>query len=180
MPSALNPISFVATCLAGWLNEHQQCAIDCLTEENRSWGYDRIQVSLENLGHDLSPRGIAKILKNHGIDPAPVCVKKTTWKEFISRHTDQISATDFFWSYRRSRDSQSTPGRRDYPRVAQKNSATWNSIGGSHRGRPSVNFIPDVWKAKNFCSVVYRDGGAHLKFAASFGSPVPLNCAISG
>ena len=35
IPSALNPISFVVTCLAGWLNEHQQDSIDYLTEENR-------------------------------------------------------------------------------------------------------------------------------------------------
>jgi len=182
MPSALKPISFVVTCLAGWLSEHQQRAIDYLTEENRvlreqigdkrlrftddqsrrlaarakvlsrsalnqvatlvtpetllawhrkliaikydgsdqrkrgrprttadiealvirmgeenrSWGYDRIQGALENLGHDLSPSSIAKILKRHGIDPAPIRVRKTTWKEFLSRHTDQIAATEFF------------------------------------------------------------------------------------
>jgi len=35
MPSPLNPISFVVTCLAGWLNEHQQRSIDYLAEENR-------------------------------------------------------------------------------------------------------------------------------------------------
>ena len=35
MPSALNPILFVVTCLAGWLSEHQQRSIDYLTEENR-------------------------------------------------------------------------------------------------------------------------------------------------
>jgi hypothetical protein len=34
MPSALNPISFVVTCLAGWLSEHQQRCIDYLAEEN--------------------------------------------------------------------------------------------------------------------------------------------------
>src|SRR3954471_2882657 len=35
VPSALNPISSVVTCLAGWLSEHQQRSIDYLTEENR-------------------------------------------------------------------------------------------------------------------------------------------------
>jgi transposase InsO family protein len=51
---------------------------------------------MANLGHNLSPSGIAKILKRHGIAPAPERVRKTTWKEFISRHADQIAATDFF------------------------------------------------------------------------------------
>ena len=67
-----------------------------MAEDNRSWGYDRIQGSMANLGRDLSPSGIAKILKRHGIEPAPERVRKTTWKEFLSRHANQIAATDFF------------------------------------------------------------------------------------
>jgi len=67
-----------------------------IAEENRGWGYDRIQGAMANLGHVLSPSGIAKILKRHGIEPAPERVKKTTWKEFMDRHADQIAATDFF------------------------------------------------------------------------------------
>jgi hypothetical protein len=47
-----------------------------MAKENRSWGYDRIQGAIANLGHDLSPSGIAKILKRHGIEPAPGRVKK--------------------------------------------------------------------------------------------------------
>jgi putative transposase len=35
MSISFNPISFVAACLSGWLNERQQHAIDYLTEENR-------------------------------------------------------------------------------------------------------------------------------------------------
>jgi hypothetical protein len=31
----LNPVSFLVVCIAGWLNEHQQRAIEYLTEENR-------------------------------------------------------------------------------------------------------------------------------------------------
>jgi len=29
---------------------------------------------------------IANILKHHGIEPAPERSRKTTWKEFLSRH----------------------------------------------------------------------------------------------
>ena len=67
-----------------------------LAEENRAWGYRRIQGALANLGHVLAQKTIANILKQHGIEPAPERSRKTTWKEFLSRHFDQIVASDFF------------------------------------------------------------------------------------
>src|SRR5215472_10267609 len=67
-----------------------------MAEENRSWGYRRIQGALSNLGHFLAFKTIANILKEHGIEPAPERSRKTTWKEFISRHWEQIVASDFF------------------------------------------------------------------------------------
>jgi len=38
----------------------------------------------------------AKILERHGIEPAPERSRKTTWKEFLSRHWELIVAADFF------------------------------------------------------------------------------------
>ena len=35
MPAAINPFSLLIACLSGWLNRHQQLAIDYLNEENR-------------------------------------------------------------------------------------------------------------------------------------------------
>ena len=67
-----------------------------MAEENRDWGYRRIQGALANLGHVLAYNTIAKILKQHGIEPAPERSRKTTWKEFLSRHWEQIVASDFF------------------------------------------------------------------------------------
>jgi putative transposase len=67
-----------------------------MAEENRSWGYRRIQGALANLGHVLAYKTIANILKEHGIEPAPERSRKTTWKEFLSRHWQQIAASDFF------------------------------------------------------------------------------------
>ena len=67
-----------------------------MAEENRSWGYRRILGALANLGHLLAHNTIAKLLKQHGIDPAPERSRKTTWKEFLSRHWEQIVAADFF------------------------------------------------------------------------------------
>jgi putative transposase len=52
--------------------------------------------SLSNLGHELARSTIAQILERQGIEPAPERIRKTTWKEFVSQHWEQIVATDFF------------------------------------------------------------------------------------
>jgi putative transposase len=67
-----------------------------LAEENRDWGYRRILGAMSNLGHSLARGTIANILKKHGIEPAPERSRKTTWKEFLSRHWELIVAADFF------------------------------------------------------------------------------------
>jgi transposase len=182
MPVILTPFSLVISCIAGWLNQHQQLTVDYLVEENlilreqigarrirftddqrrrlaararevgrsalsgiativtpetllawhrrliankydgsdqrkpgrprieaqvetlfvrmalenRTWGYDRIQGALQNLGHKVSATAVADVLRRHGIEPAPERKKKTIWKEFLKQHCDQIVATDFF------------------------------------------------------------------------------------
>ena len=67
-----------------------------MADENRSWGYRRIQGALANLGHIVARTTIANVLKRHGIEPAPERKRKTTWKEFLRRHWAQIIATDCF------------------------------------------------------------------------------------
>jgi len=67
-----------------------------MAEENRDWGYRRIEGALSNLGHDLARSTIALIMERHGIEPAPERSRKTTWREFLSRHWELIVATDFF------------------------------------------------------------------------------------
>src|SRR5438034_3750386 len=67
-----------------------------LATENQTWGYLRMQGALANLGHKLPRNTIANILKRHGIAPAPERSRRTTWKDFLRRHLDQIVATDFF------------------------------------------------------------------------------------
>src|SRR5664279_4726250 len=67
-----------------------------MAEENRDWGYRRIEGALSNLGHELARSTIAQILERHGLEPAPQRSQKTTWKEFLSRHWELIVATDFF------------------------------------------------------------------------------------
>jgi transposase InsO family protein len=67
-----------------------------MSEDNRDWGYRRIQGALSNLGHEIARSTIAAILERHGIEPAPERRQKTTWKEFLTRHWVLIVAADFF------------------------------------------------------------------------------------
>jgi putative transposase len=67
-----------------------------IAQENRDWGYRRIQGALSNLGHNVARSTIADILDRHGIEPAPERTRKTTWKEFLTQHWDLIVAADFF------------------------------------------------------------------------------------
>ena len=76
-------------------NEIQQLVVRMATE-NRDWGYRRIQGALANLGHVVARSTIANMLKDHGLEPAPERERKTTWKEFLSRHREAIVAAGFF------------------------------------------------------------------------------------
>jgi putative transposase len=67
-----------------------------MAEENRDWGYRRLQGALSNLGHELARSTIADILQRHGVEPAPERSRKTTWKEFLTQHWELIVAADFF------------------------------------------------------------------------------------
>jgi putative transposase len=67
-----------------------------MAQENRLWGYRRIQGALSNLGHYIARSTIAAILQRHGIEPAPERSRKTTWKEFLKQHWELIVAADFF------------------------------------------------------------------------------------
>ena len=42
-----------------------------LAKENPTWGYDRIQGALANVGYHICDTTVGHILKQHGIEPAP-------------------------------------------------------------------------------------------------------------
>jgi len=63
--------------------------------ENPSWGYDRIQGALDNLGHEISDETVGNILKEHGIETADDRKRKTTWKTFLKAHWDVLASIDF-------------------------------------------------------------------------------------
>ncbi|MBV9441547.1 MAG: hypothetical protein JO217_02520, partial [Acidobacteriaceae bacterium] len=67
-----------------------------MAEENRDWGYRRIQGALSNLAHECARSTIADILRRHGIEPAPERNRRTRWTEFLKRDWALIVAADFF------------------------------------------------------------------------------------
>ena len=66
-----------------------------LAEENPSWGYRRIQGELRKLGYRCSHQTVRRVLRRHGLPPAPRRSQRT-WREFVRQHADQILACDFF------------------------------------------------------------------------------------
>ncbi len=64
-------------------------------KENPTWGFDRIQGSLANVGYQISDTTIGNILKQHGIEPAPDRERQTTWNTFLKAHWDVLAAIDF-------------------------------------------------------------------------------------
>ena len=63
--------------------------------ENPTWGYDRIQGALANLGFDVSDQTVGNILKTNGIEPAPERKRQTTWGTFLKAHWESLAAIDF-------------------------------------------------------------------------------------
>ena len=64
--------------------------------ENSGWGYDRIAGALANLGHQIADQTVGNILRRNDVAPVPKRSQTTTWKEFIRRHMDVLTGTDFF------------------------------------------------------------------------------------
>ena len=66
-----------------------------MATDNPTWGYQRIQGELLSPGHRVAASTIAKVLRAHGIDPAPRRTS-TTWRQFLRRQAAGIVACDFF------------------------------------------------------------------------------------
>ena len=64
-----------------------------MATENPRWGYTRIRGTLRNLGHRVARSTIARILKEHGIEPSPK--RPTPWSTFLRAHWGEVVATDF-------------------------------------------------------------------------------------
>ena len=66
-----------------------------LARENPRWGYRRIQGELLKLGLRCSHETIRAVLRRHDLPPAPQR-GRSTWRQFLRQHAQQILATDFF------------------------------------------------------------------------------------
>jgi len=67
-----------------------------MAKENPTWGYTRILGALANLGHEVGRGTVANILKEHGLEPAPLRGRQTPWKTFLQAHWDSLAAVDLF------------------------------------------------------------------------------------
>ncbi len=66
-----------------------------LARENPRWRYRRIQGELCKLGVTLAASTVARIMKDHGLGPAPRR-SGPSWRSFLSAQAARIVATDFF------------------------------------------------------------------------------------
>ena len=64
-------------------------------KENPTWGYDRIQGALANVGYHITDTTVGNILKSHGIEPAPNRKRTGSWSTFLKAHWDVMAAVDF-------------------------------------------------------------------------------------
>src|SRR5919198_318355 len=68
-----------------------------MAEENRTWGYRRIQGALVNLGHAVDKLTVRNILRRHHLEPAPQRRKGgMSWAQFLKLHWEVLATTDFF------------------------------------------------------------------------------------
>ena len=66
-----------------------------MARDNPTWGYDRIQGALSNLGYEISDTTVGNILKTNGLEAAPERKRRTTWRTFLRAHWDVLGAIDF-------------------------------------------------------------------------------------
>jgi len=66
-----------------------------MAKENPRWGYLRIRGELLKLGVRVSATAIRKVLRRHGLRPAPRR-SGPSWSEFLSSQAHGILAVDFF------------------------------------------------------------------------------------
>src|ERR1700690_4093182 len=67
-----------------------------MAKQNTGWGYTRLRDALNNFGYQIGRRTGERILREHGIEPAPERKRQYSWSTFIKAHLGVIVGMDFF------------------------------------------------------------------------------------
>ena len=67
-----------------------------MARQNTGRGYTRLRGALKNVGYAVGRNTIKRILKEHGLDPAPLRGRRYSWATFIKAHLSAITTADFF------------------------------------------------------------------------------------
>ena len=78
------------------IDQELEALIVRLAEENKRWGYGKIEGELIKLGIKLSQTTIRNVLNRNGIVPAPVRFGSIGWRRLMKHYKGQIIACDFF------------------------------------------------------------------------------------
>lgn len=66
-----------------------------LARSDSNWGYSSSRDRLGNLGYQFSRSTVARVLKEHGIEPAAALGRKMSWATFTKAHWPNLAAIDF-------------------------------------------------------------------------------------
>ena len=76
-------------------DELKQLIID-MAKDHKHLGCRQLHGYLKYLGYKVSATTISRVLREHGIEPAPDRPIKTTWNEFVRAQWGSLIAIDFF------------------------------------------------------------------------------------